>query len=72
MPVGKIMNEWPNTISVFIDFKMLCVGCPFAPFHSLKVACDLHPVEWSDISESMRGCVTDETLTRAPSTSEAE
>ena len=45
MPIGfddlvsDVMNDWPATIRVFLDFKMGCVGCPIACFHTVDDAC---------------------------------
>ena len=33
--VAEIMNRWPATIAVFIDFNMHCIGCPIGAFHTL-------------------------------------
>jgi len=40
--VDEVMRRWPSTIRVFLDFRMLCVGCPIATFHSVDEACDEH------------------------------
>jgi hybrid cluster-associated redox disulfide protein len=33
MTVDQVMNRWPDSIRVFMDFRMGCVGCPIATFH---------------------------------------
>lgn len=38
MPVDTIMDRWPETIRVFIDHRMACVGCPVGSFHTLTDA----------------------------------
>ena len=40
--VDEVMRRWPATIRVFLDFRMRCVGCPIATFHSVGEACDEH------------------------------
>ena len=42
--VDEVMRRWPSTIRVFLDFRMRCVGCPIATFHSIDEACDEHSV----------------------------
>ena len=42
--VDEVMRRWPSTIRVFLDFRMRCVGCPIAAFHSIDEACDEHSV----------------------------
>ena len=43
--VDDVMREWPATIRVFLDFRMGCVGCPVASFHSVDEACHEHRVD---------------------------
>ena len=51
MPIGfddlvnDVMNDWPATIRVFLDFKMGCVGCPIACFHTVDDACSEYHVD---------------------------
>ncbi len=40
--VMEIMDKWPETISVFMRYKMLCIGCSVASFHTVKEACAEH------------------------------
>ncbi|MBT8460808.1 MAG: DUF1858 domain-containing protein [Boseongicola sp.] len=65
--VATIMRQWPETIPIFLEFKMLCVGCPFASFHTLANACDLHPVQSSNVLERLEETIKDVAPTRAPS-----
>ena len=44
-PVDDVMRRWPSTIRVFLDFRMRCVGCPIAAFHSIDEACEEHGVD---------------------------
>ena len=43
--VDDVMRRWPSTIRVFLEFRMRCVGCPIATFHSVDEACDEHSVD---------------------------
>jgi hybrid cluster-associated redox disulfide protein len=45
MTVDDVMRRWPSTIRVFLDFRMRCVGCPIAAFHSVDEACVEHDVD---------------------------
>lgn len=45
MTVDEVMRRWPSTIRVFLDFRMRCVGCPIAAFHSVDEACEDHDVD---------------------------
>jgi hybrid cluster-associated redox disulfide protein len=43
--VDDIMSRSPQTIRVFLRFKMRCVGCPIACFHTVDDACREHGVD---------------------------
>lgn len=42
LSVAEIMSTWPQTIRIFLDLRMHCVGCPIAPFHTLPDAAEEH------------------------------
>lgn len=44
-PVDDVMRGRPATIRVFLDFRMSCVGCPIACFHTVDDACREHGVD---------------------------
>lgn len=50
MSVMNIMDIWPETISVFLQYKMLCIGCSIAPFHTIEEACAEHNLDVAAIS----------------------
>ena len=43
--VDDIMRQSPQTIRVFLDFGMRCVGCPIATFHTVEDSCREHGVD---------------------------
>ena len=43
--VEDLMRRWPATIRVFLDFRLSCVGCPIAGFHSIEDACREHGID---------------------------
>lgn len=45
LPLHDLMNAWPETISVFLRHRMLCVGCLVAPFHTVVDSCVEHKVD---------------------------
>lgn len=60
MPIGAddlvddVMRNHPTTIRVFLDFRMNCVGCPIACFHTVTDACIEHGVERSEFLKALR------------------
>ena len=45
MTVDQVMNRWPASIRVFMDFRLGCVGCPIATFHSVEEASREHAID---------------------------
>jgi hybrid cluster-associated redox disulfide protein len=43
--VDDVMRSAPETIRVFLGFRMGCVGCPIACYHSVNDACREHGVD---------------------------
>ena len=43
--VSEILSEHPQTVQVFLKYKMLCVGCLVAPFHTIEDACIEHELD---------------------------
>jgi hybrid cluster-associated redox disulfide protein len=59
--VGELMTAWPKTIRVFLDFRMGCVGCPIAGFHTVDDACREHGIDRDAVLAALRtvaGAVT--------------
>lgn len=52
--VDDVMRRWPSTIRVFLDFRMRCVGCPIATFHSVDEACDEHRIDAAALLSKLR------------------
>ncbi|SIO30370.1 hybrid cluster protein-associated redox disulfide domain-containing protein [Bradyrhizobium erythrophlei] len=60
MPIGfddlvdDVMSSAPETIRVFLAFRMGCVGCPIACFHTVDDACREHGVDRDAVLEALR------------------
>ncbi len=39
VPLQRLFERWPELGQVFIEERMLCFGCPIAPFHTVVDAC---------------------------------
>jgi hybrid cluster-associated redox disulfide protein len=53
LTVAEIMRRWPCTIRVFLEFRLGCVGCPIACFHTLVDACEEHRVDPGSVLMAM-------------------
>ena len=57
MTVDQVMNRWPASIRVFMDFRMGCVGCPIATFHSVDEASREHKIDPVAFLLALTACV---------------
>lgn len=42
MPMNEILSQWPETIPVFLEHKMSCIGCYMSSFDTLEDALTVH------------------------------
>jgi hybrid cluster-associated redox disulfide protein len=45
LSLDRLMRDWPGTVAVFVKHRMLCVGCPIGPFHTVSDACREHSID---------------------------
>jgi len=54
--VDDVMSGTPETIRVFLQFGMRCVGCPIACFHTVDDACREHGVDRDAFFKALCAC----------------
>lgn len=52
--VDDLMREFPASIRVFLDFRMRCVGCPIAGFHTVDDSCREHGIDAETFLAALR------------------
>ena len=57
MPMSDVMRKWPETIRIVLRYRMLCVGCPIAPFHTIADACREHGVDQASFLNALNQAV---------------
>ncbi|UWQ29497.1 hypothetical protein [Leisingera sp. M523] len=55
LPLSDLFHHWPACAAEFMRRKMICPGCPIAPFHTLIDACEEYGLEEMDFREQLRG-----------------
>lgn len=61
--VDDVMRQWPETIRVFLNHKMRCVGCPIGCFHTIDDACREHGENLGQFLTDLRATIAeDETI----------
>lgn len=51
--VREIMERWPGSVAVFIDYGMHCIGCPIGIFHTLADAAEEHGLPLALLEEEI-------------------
>lgn len=59
LSVDVVMRLWPKTIHVFLASRMLCVGCPIGPFHSVAEVCAVHALNLPRFLRELESVVCD-------------
>ncbi len=54
LPLSVLFAEWPAVATVFLDRRMLCPGCPIAPFHTVVDACLEYRLDESEFRGELR------------------
>ena len=57
LSVDEIMRRWPAAIGVFLQWQMLCVGCPIGMFHTVGDACEAHDIAEGTFSRDLASAV---------------
>ena len=59
MTVAEVLEQWPETVSVFQDYKTACVGCSMAPFDTMADVAREYNLEISEIMGALELVVGD-------------
>jgi hybrid cluster-associated redox disulfide protein len=44
LSIDEVLNKWPETIPLFIKYKMSCVGCDMNAFETLSNALEIYHI----------------------------
>lgn len=65
LSLDEIMRRWPQTMRLFIDWQMHCVGCPIADFHRLADSAEEHGYALEDVRDAVLLAIRDGTISAA-------
>ncbi len=54
LPLADLFRAWPETAAVFLRRRMLCFGCPIAPFHTVMDACSEYGLDEETFRKELR------------------
>ncbi len=58
MSMYEMMRRWPATVHVAINHRLLCVGCPIGPFHTLADAAREHGLDEAMLRQEFEAAIT--------------
>ena len=56
--VQEVMDRWPQTIMVFLEHRMNCVGCSMAAFEVLREALDIYHLPVAPFVEELNQMIS--------------
>ena len=57
MIVGDLMARWPQTVPVFVRYRMSCPGCLMAPFVTVSEAANEHGIALEVLAQDLRQAI---------------
>lgn len=54
LPVADVMRRWPETVKVFVEYRMACPGCPMAAFMSVADAAGSYGLRTDELLVALR------------------
>jgi len=52
--IKVLLENYPGALAVFIERRMLCVGCPTEAYHTLEDVSRVHGCDLRDLLNSLR------------------
>jgi len=56
-PIAEIMRSYPQTIQVFLNHRMVCVGCHMSAFDTLADAIDNYEFSAAEFVEKLHEAI---------------
>lgn len=54
LTLERMFELWPETVVVFVERALLCVGCPVSPFHTVADTCREYHLDESAFRAELR------------------
>lgn len=55
--IDRVVSDHPETVQIFSQLHMHCVGCPVARFESLADACDIYQLPMERFLSQLRAVI---------------
>ena len=57
MPIGGVVQKYPETIGVFSKHGLHCMGCAIAHFENIEQGCNAHGIDADKLVEDLNKAV---------------
>lgn len=57
MTVSELLTHYPQTVSIFLRRKMLCVGCPAETFHTVEDVARIYGIAFEQFLRELREAI---------------
>ncbi|AFQ45697.1 DUF1858 domain-containing protein [Desulfosporosinus meridiei] len=59
MTVGQVLRQYPQTVQVFLELGMHCLGCPSSTMESIEGAALTHGKNPDDLIDKLNKAITE-------------
>jgi len=66
--MSEILDRWPETIPVFLRYRMECVGCYLSTFDTLEEAATAHKIPLEPLVQALNRVIQNPPLERSAGT----
>lgn len=53
MSIGEVIEKYPKSTSIFIDYGLHCVGCPMAQNDTVEEAAQIHNLDFKSLLKDL-------------------
>ena len=57
MPIGEVVARFPETIHVFMQHGLACVGCAVAQFENVRQGAETHGIDVEALMKDLNAAV---------------
>ncbi len=60
MPIGEVVQQYPQTVEVFLRHGLMCFGCAIAQFENVEQGAMAHGIDVEALMEDLNTAVLQE------------
>lgn len=60
MSIGDVVKKYPQTVPVFFQHGLHCIGCHVSPFESVEDGCKAHGIDAVALIKALNSAIKDE------------